>query len=187
MPPRPPTLRPRAVGTADNPFLVDENGRVVMTLTPRRTRKTAPLRPARQQHASAEPARIRQQHRRHPRGNGSRAKRDKPLTDHDLYIDDVRPPILTTDRPHHECSVCFHIKSHPITYECGHGSCYVCARKWLEYQWTCPTCRALVTRAPSRNFDAEAAILYDHPHWDDRSLVTFSWDGLKFPQMPVAP
>ncbi|KAJ7430100.1 hypothetical protein B0H11DRAFT_2264336 [Mycena galericulata] len=162
MPPRPPTLRPRAVSTANNPFLVDENGRVVLTLNPRRIRRV-PVRQARVH-----------QHPHRPRGQGWRAARNEPLTDNDLYLNDIRPPVLTTDRPHH-------------TYPCGHGSCYVCARKWLEYQWMCPTCRTLITSPPFRNFDAEAAIVYDHPEWDDRSLVNFSWDGLKFPKMPIAP
>ncbi|KAJ7437061.1 hypothetical protein B0H11DRAFT_2255624 [Mycena galericulata] len=198
--PRPPTYRcPRAVGTPDNPILVNENGRVVFSLKALGSRNNltqrialshcSALRPIHRQPATppVQPAII--PVRRGPRRSrdGSRAKRDSPLVDKDLYIDDVRPPVLTTDRTHHKCPVCFNVKSHPVIYACGHGSCYVCARKWLEYQWSCPTCRALVTAPPSRNYDAEAAISYDHPEWDDRSLVIFTWDGLKFPKVPIAP
>ncbi|KAJ7431198.1 hypothetical protein B0H11DRAFT_2262221 [Mycena galericulata] len=180
--PRPPTLRPREVGTTDNPILVDENGRVVLTLRSRN-------RPATTTHHNPSLPASRNGARRAPRRSrdGARAPRDSPLTDKDLYLDNVRPPVLSPDRAHHRCPVCFNMKSHPILYACGHGSCYVCARKWLEYQWTCPTCRALVTTPPIRNFDIEAGISYDHPEWDDRSIVNFSWDGLKFPKVPIAP
>ncbi|KAJ7429223.1 hypothetical protein B0H11DRAFT_2266548 [Mycena galericulata] len=150
----------RHLGSADNPVLVDENGRVVPTLIellfPR------PPRPALRAPPASPPRRI-----RIPRGtrlarDGYRVPRNVPLEDRHLYLD-------------------ANIKSHPVNYPCGHGHCYVCARKWLERSFDCPICRARITHAPVRNFDTEAAIAYDHPEWIDRSLINFSWGGLIFP------
>jgi hypothetical protein len=39
---------------------------------------------------------------------------------------------------------------------------------------------------PVRNYDLENGITYDHPEWNDRSLLTLSpWAGLTFPQKPI--
>jgi hypothetical protein len=32
-----------------------------------------------------------------------------------------------------------------------------------------------------RNYDVEAAIAFDHPNFKDKSVVTYSWAGLRFP------
>ncbi|KAJ7444061.1 hypothetical protein B0H11DRAFT_2250196 [Mycena galericulata] len=172
----------RALGSADNPLLVDEEGNIVPTLMhllypcPRRPRHTSP---------PDSPRRI-----VIPRGtrlsrDGYRVPRDVPLTDVHIYLDAVRPPFQRTNRPHYECGICHNLKSHPVNYPCGHGHCYACARKWLETSFDCPICCARITHAPVRNLDTEAAIAYDHPEWVDRSLINYSWGGLIFPTISM--
>ncbi|KAJ6518047.1 hypothetical protein C8R47DRAFT_1205128 [Mycena vitilis] len=113
---------------------------------------------------------------------GFRVARATPLTVDDLYLTDARPPADSNARPEHECSVCFNIKSHPVIYGCGHSHCYVCVRRWLEQQWTCPSCRTPMKEAPLVHEAAIRAIALDHSDWHDPSLVSYSWDGLRFPQ-----
>ncbi|KAJ7821914.1 hypothetical protein B0H14DRAFT_3471094 [Mycena olivaceomarginata] len=78
---------------------------------------------------------------------GLRIKRETPLSEADLYLDDTRPrsisapPILLT------CTLCFNLKSHPVSYKCGHSHCYVCIRLWLETSWECPTCHKIIAAA----------------------------------------
>ncbi|KAJ6475022.1 hypothetical protein C8R47DRAFT_1220847 [Mycena vitilis] len=178
-------------GTADNPWLVDENGHIVFSLSPPRPRRPtrrpslSPLRPTRRQPTAPEYVPPRPPT---PAGEplpGTRAPRTRPLTDEDLYIDDVRPPVKITERSHYECGICLHIKSHPVYYACGHGHCYVCIRKWLEHSWLCPICQATMYEKPFRNYDLDKGIAYDLLDWNDRSLVTLSWEGLTFPAKPA--
>ncbi|KAJ7826753.1 hypothetical protein B0H13DRAFT_2374241 [Mycena leptocephala] len=119
--------------------------------------------------------------RRRVVGSGSRADRSRPLSENELYLTDVRPPVATTDRPHHECSICKHIKSHPVIYGCGHGHCYICCRIALEYSWRCSLCNAPITSPPAPNYDEKTAIAFDIPGWVDNSVVSYSWAGLTFP------
>ncbi|KAJ7622790.1 hypothetical protein DFH06DRAFT_1340672 [Mycena polygramma] len=101
---------------------------------------------------------------------GFRRVRTTPLTVNELYLTAARPPADSDPLPHHECSVCFNVKSHPVAYRCGHSNCYVCVRQWLEHGWTCPVCRATITEEPILNGDSERAIAFDHPTWHDHSL-----------------
>ncbi|KAJ7869814.1 hypothetical protein B0H13DRAFT_2350754 [Mycena leptocephala] len=117
-----------------------------------------------------------------PKGrNGFRIPRDVPLNPASLYLTAARPPPDSSPLPHHECSICLNIKSHPVSNPCGHTHCYVCIRICLETGWACPFCRKVITAAPTRNRDSEQAIAFDHPNWHDPSAVTYSWEGLRFP------
>ncbi|KAJ7673156.1 hypothetical protein DFH06DRAFT_1319357 [Mycena polygramma] len=93
---------------------------------------------------------------------GYRRCRARPLHVNDLYLTDARPPAESEPRPHHECSVCYGIKSHPVC-------------------WTCPECWALLQEAPIRNYDGEKVIAFDHPEWQDLSVVDYNFDDLRFP------
>ncbi|KAJ6477913.1 hypothetical protein C8R47DRAFT_1219815 [Mycena vitilis] len=168
--------------TPDNPLMVNENGRVVGSLSPVRRRR--PLVP-RQDNVNARLPTPDPQPQPLPQP-GTRAPRLQALSDEDLYIDEVRPPCKTTERTHYECGICLHIKSHPVYYPCGHGHCYACIRKWLEHSWLCPICQAVIYQAPFRNYDIDKGIAYDLLDWDDCSLVTLSWEGLTFPDKPRA-
>ncbi|KAJ7490094.1 hypothetical protein B0H11DRAFT_2229611 [Mycena galericulata] len=117
--------------------------------------------------------------------DGSRIEREEPLTLESLLSNGVGPPIRSTMREHQKCSICLHIKSHPVAYRCGHSHCYRCIRLWLETNWTCPECRTVMNEAPCRNYSEEAGILLDHPEWHDRSRVDYSWEGLRFPKVKL--
>jgi hypothetical protein len=56
---------------------------------------------------------------------------------------------------------------------------------WLENSWICPHCRAVMTKEPVKNYDIASAISYDFPTRQDLSVVSYSWDGLHFPQAPT--
>ncbi|KAJ7271701.1 hypothetical protein C8J57DRAFT_1226281 [Mycena rebaudengoi] len=118
---------------------------------------------------------------------GTRALRDLPLQPQDLWAGAQGPPEVATPHAHHQCGICFNLKSHPVSYRCGHSHCYTCIRIWLEQSWLCPTCRAPMTERPFRNFDLEASIAHDHPRHVDTSVVTYSWDGLHFPAPFIVP
>ncbi|KAJ7021080.1 hypothetical protein C8F04DRAFT_1274149 [Mycena alexandri] len=121
------------------------------------------------------------------RRRGSRKIRDLPLKEEDLYVGPERPPPLKTDRAHQTCSLCLQVKSHPVAYMCGHSHCYVCIRLHLENNWLCPIrdCRILMRRAPHRHHAEEGGIALDFPARNDRSVVTYDWEGLTFPRPPV--
>lgn len=38
------------------------------------------------------------------------------LDEDDLYLDDVRPPVVPDFKLHHQCSICLGLKSHPVSY-----------------------------------------------------------------------
>jgi hypothetical protein len=46
---------------------------------------------------------------------GSRTTRDVPLRADDLWVNGIRPPVLTTLRKHQECSICEKVKCHPVS------------------------------------------------------------------------
>jgi hypothetical protein len=48
-------------------------------------------------------------------GGGYRIPRREPLTEAVLYNDAARPPVLATPKPHHVCSICCDVKSHPVS------------------------------------------------------------------------
>ncbi|KAJ7350496.1 hypothetical protein DFH08DRAFT_958163 [Mycena albidolilacea] len=109
----------------------------------------------------------------------------EPLTAEALYIDDARPPVIATPKPHHVCGICFGIKSHPVSYLCGHSHCFVCIRVWLERQWSCPDCAQKMRMAPFRHYGEESSITWDYPFWTDDSRVSYSYEGLIFPRPPA--
>ncbi|KAJ7038834.1 hypothetical protein C8F04DRAFT_1255758 [Mycena alexandri] len=131
--------------------------------------------------------RVRSTVERDCRHRGRRDIRDVPLTEDDLYVGPDRPAPLHTDRTHQTCSLCLQVKAHPVSYLCGHSHCYVCIRLHLENDWRCPIahCRSLMRRAPFRHHDEEEGIAFDFPDREDRSAVTYDWDGLTFPRPPV--
>ncbi|KAJ6463766.1 hypothetical protein C8R47DRAFT_1224922 [Mycena vitilis] len=112
---------------------------------------------------------------------GRRDFREAPLTRDDLWLDEERPPVLAVPKPHHVCGLCRDVKSHPVSYACGHSHCYACIRVWLEGKWTCPKCDDVMRRAPVRHEGEEDGIKFDYPWWKDRSVVSYSWEGLEFP------
>ncbi|KAJ7774518.1 hypothetical protein DFH07DRAFT_952225 [Mycena maculata] len=116
----------------------------------------------------------------------SRRDRDRPLTETDLLINGEAPPEQLPKKPHHKCSICHLVKSHPVSYICGHSHCYVCIHLWLEHKWTCPDCTTPMYRPPFRQYGEEDWIAQEYPKWKDRSQVDYSWDGLVFPT-PVPP
>ncbi|KAJ7182630.1 hypothetical protein C8R43DRAFT_1116263 [Mycena crocata] len=120
--------------------------------------------------------------RRPSKDNGWRVMREVELTATDLYQTDARPPAQGTDRLHQRCSICLQIRSHGVSYACGHGHCYVCIRLWLEQQFHCPICRAEMHAAPIRHLDYDAGIEFDFPDRVDKSVVDYSWEGLRFPE-----
>ncbi|KAJ7121768.1 hypothetical protein C8R43DRAFT_959546 [Mycena crocata] len=98
---------------------------------------------------------------------GRREERDKPLTSDDLYLTDARPPILRGVKPYHQCSLCYNVKSHPVS---------------LETHWTCRICNAVIHRAPIQHDGEVKSIANDYPGWKDVSQVHINWDGLVFPE-----
>ncbi|KAJ7500584.1 hypothetical protein B0H11DRAFT_2225574 [Mycena galericulata] len=113
---------------------------------------------------------------------GWRAPREEDLTRNDLLLNGVAPAPRETNRSHQRCGICLHVKSHPVSYLCGHSHCYSCIRLWLEQRWVCPTCVTVMNRAPHRNYEEEAGIALDYPDWVDESVVDYSWEGLCFPK-----
>ncbi|KAJ7429109.1 hypothetical protein B0H11DRAFT_2266965 [Mycena galericulata] len=120
---------------------------------------------------------------------GWRAPREEDLTRDDLLLNGVAPTPRETTRSHQRCGICLNVKSHPVSYTCGHSHCYCCIRLWLEQRWVCPTCVTVMNMPPHRNYEEEAGIALDYPDWVDQSVVDYSWDGLRFPKrrMIIAP
>ncbi|KAJ7469919.1 hypothetical protein B0H11DRAFT_2238056 [Mycena galericulata] len=116
-----------------------------------------------------------------PPGLHNGARREEPLTASALYIGNARPPVLATPKPHHVCGLCRDVKSHPVSYLCGHSHCFVCVRVWLEKHWTCPECAQVMYTAPFRHHGEESSIRFDYPWWMDTSQVTYSFEGVPFP------
>ncbi|KAJ7040786.1 hypothetical protein C8F04DRAFT_1253702 [Mycena alexandri] len=120
------------------------------------------------------------------------------LTTEDLYIGSARPPVFVRrmldqplppgvdpeepadPKPHHKCAICCSIKSHPVSYACGHSHCFVCVRVWLEDYRTCPECMTVIRQEPFRHYGEENGIRADYPAWVDKSEVDISWAGMVF-------
>ncbi|KAJ7126215.1 hypothetical protein C8R44DRAFT_734102 [Mycena epipterygia] len=114
---------------------------------------------------------------------GWRPPQDPPLTHAMLYRNGAAPsnqPVPVQD--HHKCGICHLVKSHPVSYLCGHIHCYVCIRMWLEHAFTCPSCVTTITRAPFRQYAEEAAIAAGYPEWKDDSDVDYDFYGIIFPK-----
>ncbi|KAJ7652311.1 hypothetical protein B0H17DRAFT_1214976 [Mycena rosella] len=112
---------------------------------------------------------------------GWRRPRTHPLTEEALWKYREGPPDQLATYEHHMCTVCHFVKSHPVSYTCGHSHCYVCVRLWLERKWTCPECRKPMDRAPFRHYPEEQGIESEYPGWGDNSVVDYSFEGLTFP------
>ncbi|KAJ7631947.1 hypothetical protein DFH06DRAFT_1337471 [Mycena polygramma] len=116
---------------------------------------------------------------------GRRAPRDKPLNVNQLYVGAARPADCTTEeRIHQLCAICRQVKSNPVSYRCGHSHCYTCIRIWLEYSWKCPECVTTMYEKPVRHWPEEAGIALDFPVRADETVVTYSFEGLTFPENP---
>ncbi|KAJ7433908.1 hypothetical protein B0H11DRAFT_2259000 [Mycena galericulata] len=114
---------------------------------------------------------------------GTRAPREEDLSESDLYLDAARPPVLEPRQPHHKCGICFAVKSHPVSYKCGHSHCYTCIRVWLEKRWTCPECVTGHELRAFPSFRGENALAADYPERaQDHSRVSYSFADLKFPR-----
>ncbi|KAJ7792513.1 hypothetical protein B0H14DRAFT_2623833 [Mycena olivaceomarginata] len=118
---------------------------------------------------------------------GARVLRTYPLTEDELYKGPERPTPLTSDRSHQVCSICLHVKSHPVSgvlgsYRCGHSHCYVCIRRWLQLDWRCPVCKTVMCEAPFRHYGEQDGLAVDFPGWKNTSKVTYSFAGLRFPE-----
>ncbi|KAJ7225172.1 hypothetical protein C8J57DRAFT_1731141 [Mycena rebaudengoi] len=99
-----------------------------------------------------------------------------------LLLSGPKPPTLTAKEPHHKCSICHCVKTHPVSTQCGHTHCFVCIRVWLQTSWKCPDCNAVMHSAPSRNYDLEEWLRTSYPEIAaDESRVTYNWSGLIFP------
>ncbi|KAJ7180019.1 hypothetical protein C8R43DRAFT_1117362 [Mycena crocata] len=115
---------------------------------------------------------------------GERTPRQVPLTLGDLYVDGVFPPLEHTTRKHQECSLCGHVKCHPVSfvfssssrhphdtntqknrYRCGHSNCYACIHLHLETDWRCPSCETVMQQPPHRHDGKEQSIHIDYPNW----------------------
>ncbi|KAJ7113912.1 hypothetical protein C8R44DRAFT_881476 [Mycena epipterygia] len=114
--------------------------------------------------------------------DGYREPREDVLMHEDLWIGDARPPDLSTTRMHQQCGICHFVKSHPVSYRCGHSHCYVCIRMWLEKSWSCPECVEVMHEAPFRHYAEEAGLVYDFPDVVDESEVDYNWEDLIFPK-----
>ncbi|KAJ7169370.1 hypothetical protein C8R43DRAFT_1121243 [Mycena crocata] len=117
---------------------------------------------------------------------GWRMPREDPLKHEDLWVGGIGPTeqLPLKKMEHHKCGICRFVKSHPVSYLCGHSHCYVCIRLWLERRWSCPECVTEMWMAPFRQFAEEASIVAAYPEWNDESEVSYNWDGLTFPRRP---
>ncbi|KAJ6556338.1 hypothetical protein B0H19DRAFT_1262410 [Mycena capillaripes] len=113
---------------------------------------------------------------------GRRVAHETPLTKDDLYLDDLRPLMVTYPKILHTCSLCLGLKSHPVVYICGHSHCFVCTRISLETSWACKSCGKTITRRPVPHEEEEASIARDFFAGWDESRVTYNWKGLSFPR-----
>ncbi|KAJ7164847.1 hypothetical protein C8R43DRAFT_1122727 [Mycena crocata] len=101
------------------------------------------------------------------------------LTCDELWLTQDRPLDLEAVRPQHQCTICLNVKSHPVSYVCGHSYCYVCIRVWLEDNGTCPTCRATMLTHPFVHRGEVDELASTYPA--DPSKIDYNWDGLTFP------
>ncbi|KAJ7720606.1 hypothetical protein B0H14DRAFT_3520903 [Mycena olivaceomarginata] len=116
---------------------------------------------------------------------GVRTRRVYTLNANDLYEGATRPDVLTTEHIHQQCGICMHVKSHPVSYRCGHSNCYVCIRLWLERDWRCPECFTVMCESPFHHYPEEQTLKESFPTWD-QSKVKYSWAGLCFPMRAEA-
>ncbi|KAJ7019031.1 hypothetical protein C8F04DRAFT_1276737 [Mycena alexandri] len=118
---------------------------------------------------------------------GYREPRTTALSRADLYEEGRLPGPLEPTRASQRCSLCLAVKSHPVSYPCGHSHCYACIRLWLEQDWRCPVsaCRTMISSEPYRHFAEEQALAEVFPNWVNATAVPYTWDGLTFPKVPA--
>ncbi|KAJ7646087.1 hypothetical protein DFH06DRAFT_1333018 [Mycena polygramma] len=177
---------------------VDENGRlgipdgppsIIRQDIPRRRPETS-IRAARVQASNVprNPRHIPLRIIRRP-VNGARTPRFPPLSRENLWLTEERPLAVRGLHPDDVCRLCFQVKSHPVSSECGHSHCYVCIRVALESSWNCPhpSCEATMYGPPVRNTIEEEKLAVLYPKREDNSVVNYSFSGLLFPQRPSSP
>ncbi|KAJ7870576.1 hypothetical protein B0H14DRAFT_3132064 [Mycena olivaceomarginata] len=121
-----------------------------------------------------------------PAGRATLLITDEPLRSKINIRAPPRPPSLTAKEPHHQCTICHCVKTHPVSYKCGHTHCFICIRVWLQISWKCPDCNQVMHGPPSRNYDLEDWLSSAYPEIAaDGSRVTYSWSGLVFPSAPI--
>ncbi|KAJ7144740.1 hypothetical protein C8R43DRAFT_1130458 [Mycena crocata] len=116
--------------------------------------------------------------------SGFRQPRNEPVALASFYVDGILPAIENTTREHQRCSLCKHVKCHPVSYVCGHSHCYACIRLHLETDWACPSCFQVMQAPPHRHEGEEQSLRLDYPNWCNTSKVLYSFDGLTFPVLP---
>ncbi|KAJ7104600.1 hypothetical protein C8R44DRAFT_887055 [Mycena epipterygia] len=114
--------------------------------------------------------------------NGGRPKNAPEVQADDLWLTAVRPVNVLPLAVHHLCTICQGVKSHPVSYKCGHSDCYVCIRLWLEKSWKCPSCMTTMHGEPFRHYAEEAELESAYPGRDVTSGITYTWEGLQFPK-----
>ncbi|KAJ7751017.1 hypothetical protein B0H14DRAFT_2636103 [Mycena olivaceomarginata] len=87
--------------------------------------------------------------------DGWRRSNARGVPESQLLHSGPRPPSLTAKEPHHQCTICHCVKTHPVSYKCGHTHCFICIRVWLQISWKCPDCNQVMHGPPSRNYDVE--------------------------------
>ncbi|KAJ7793386.1 hypothetical protein B0H14DRAFT_2927033 [Mycena olivaceomarginata] len=118
--------------------------------------------------------------------DGWRRSNARGVPESQLLHSGPRPPSLTAKEPHHQCTICRCVKTHPVSYKCGHTHCFICIRVWLQISWKCPDCNQVMHGPPSRNYDLEDWLSSAYPKIAaDGSRVTYSWSGLVFPSAPI--
>ncbi|KAJ7775264.1 hypothetical protein B0H14DRAFT_2964601 [Mycena olivaceomarginata] len=118
--------------------------------------------------------------------DGWRRSNARGVPESQLLHSGPRPPSLTAKEPHHQCTICHCVKTHPVSYKCGHTHCFICIRVWLQISWKCPDCNQVMHGPPSRNYDVEDWLSSAYPKIAaDGSRVTYSWSGLVFPSAPI--
>ncbi|KAJ7606433.1 hypothetical protein B0H17DRAFT_1154058 [Mycena rosella] len=118
-------------------------------------------------------------HRTNTAANGARRNMSPPTRGTLLAHGQAHE--VTPTANHHICGICTGVKSHPVSYVCGHSHCYACIRQWLETSWKCPQCMTVMHRPPFRHYGDEAGLAATYPGHDADS-VTYSWAGLPFPR-----
>ncbi|KAJ7805683.1 hypothetical protein B0H14DRAFT_2879126, partial [Mycena olivaceomarginata] len=91
--------------------------------------------------------------------DGWRRSNARGVPESQLLHSGPRPPSLTAKEPHHQCTICHCVKTHPVSYKCGHTHCFICIRVWLQISWKCPDCNQVMHGPPSRNYDVEIGFL----------------------------
>eukprot|EP00808_Paulinella_micropora_P005151 g54912.t1 len=60
-------------------------------------------------------------------------------------LPETQSEILQYLKKNLECPVCQDSMRHPASTKCGHIFCYSCAKKWIDINNSCPSCRATLS------------------------------------------